>query len=200
MQATGILLRSAFAGLIGLALLTSPAQAHTKDMRSMSSNADPEVGFCSRPSPDKFGFPGHAFVTFSERRSDDSRNFRAVGHTVAFGTSAGAAALTYFGGTAVAGQQAEERYTSIKQHCLTVKVDKSAYDAALAAAQPTLTALGIPADVAASAERYSLKNNDCVTFARRVALALEARGLSVPVRSSIDTPASWIGKLTSANP
>lgn len=181
-------------------LVESPALAKVKDLRTQSTAADPEVGFCSRPSPDKFGFPGHVFVTFSTRLSNGNRDFRAVGHTIAAGTSPLGAALTYFGGKPIAGKQAEERYTDIKQSCLTLKLDRDSYDAALQAAQPTLTLFGIPANVAASVELYSLKDNDCISFAERVALAVQPKGLNVPARSATDTPASWIARLVAANP
>lgn len=182
-------------------LATSPAAARDKDLRTMTdARGESEVGFCSRPSPNAFGFPGHDFVTFSTSRPDGSRDFRSVGHTVATGAPIPSVVFSYFGGSSVAGKQAEERYTSLKQACLMVLVNRSDYDKALAAAQPTLTAVGIPANVAASIERYSLGSNDCVSFAIKIANTLKAAGLVVPARSSIDTPASWIEKLIAANP
>ena len=193
-----------YAHLLSIAALTllplNPASARDKDLRTMTeAEGETEVGFCSRPSPDKTGMPGHAFVIFSAQKPGGGRDFRAIGHTIAAGTSTAAAALTYFGGAPVAGKQMEERYTSIKQNCLAVKVDRSAYDNALAAVQPTLTALGMPADVGASAESYSLKDNDCIAFAEKVANSLKSQGLKVPARDATDTPASWIKKLIAAN-
>ena len=188
---------AAFA-LAGLA--TSPGAANTIDLRKQTSaEGISEVGFCSRPSPDAGGFPGHSFVTFSKPRPQGGRDFRAVGHTIAAGVSPVSAAFTYFGGASVAGKQMEERYTSIKQVCLVVQLDPADYARAVATAQPTLTAIGIPAAIAASAERYSLGNNDCVTLAYRVAATLAQAGLNVPARSPTDTPASWIAKLKQAN-
>jgi hypothetical protein len=182
-------------------LYAAPALAHERDLRTMTDgNGETEVAFCSRPSPNSFGFPGHAFVTFSTRSPDGMRVFRAIGHTVGTGTSGASAAFTYFSGGSVAGAQAEERYTSMKQACLTAKVDRVVYNQALAAAQPTLTRLGFPASVAASMERYTLGSNDCVTFAERVAATLKAAGLTVPTRSPTDTPATWINKLIASNP
>lgn len=182
-------------------LLPNPADARDKDLRTVTeANGETEVSFCSRPSPDKTGMPGHMFVTFSAQEPDGSRDFRSVGHTIAAGTSPGAAALTYFGGAPIAGKQMEERYTSIKENCLTVKVDRPAYNRAIAAAEPTLTALGIASTVAASAETYSLNDNDCITFAEKIASSLKPYGLEVPTRSAADTPASWVKKLSAANP
>jgi hypothetical protein len=94
----------------------------------------------------------------------------------------------------------EERYTSVKQDCLVVKVNNSDYARALVASRPTLATLGIPEAVAASLERYTLGSNDCLTFAERVASALAPAGLKVPARTPIDTPATWIRKLIAANP
>ena len=197
MKTIAIIAFAAAASLVHAA----PAAARDKDLRTMSdANGTTEVGFCSRPSPDAFGFPGHAFVTFSAARPGGGRDFRAVGHTVAAGASIPAVAISYFGGASVSGRQMEERYTSVKQACLVVIVDRSAYERALAAAQPTLTAIGIPASVAASVERYSLGSNDCITFAQGVAAALKSAGLVVPARAATDTPASWIARLIAANP
>lgn len=176
------------------------ASAVEKDLRTQNdAKGETEIGFCSRPSPDAlFNFPGHAFVTFSDQAAT-GRKFRSVGHTVAGAGGLVATALTYFGGKPVAGKQAEERYTHMKQACLMVKVDRAAYDKAVAAARPTLTALGLPDALAASAESYSLSANDCVDFVVRVAGALKAAGLKVPERAAIDTPAAYIAKLSAAN-
>lgn len=93
----------------------------------------------------------------------------------------------------------EERYTAIKQACLVVRVDDADYARAVVAAQPTLTALGVPAATAAAAERYTLGTQDCITFARKVATALAIAGLKVPPRAALDTPAAWIERLKSAS-
>lgn len=180
--------------------LTAPASAAVKDLRTMSdANGISEISFCSRPSPNAMGFPGHAFVAFSAPKPNGGRDFKAVGHTVADGASLPAVVISYFGGASVAGKQMEERYTALKQACLVVQVNHSDYEKAVTAARPTLTAIGIPAETAASVERYSLGNNDCIAFAEKVAAALRAAGLVVPARAATDTPAAWIGKLQSAN-
>lgn len=176
------------------------ASAREKDLRTRSDSwGEAEISFCSRPSPDSFGFPGHAFVGFTEKPRDQSRMYRAVGHTI--GASAGLAPIvfTYFGGTSVAGRQAEERYTHMKQACLTLQVDRAVFQKALAAAKPTLSILGIPDTVAASLERYSLNENDCIDFAIKVAKELQPVGLSVPPRGATDTPAAYVAKLMNAN-
>lgn len=180
--------------------LFTPSLAAEKDLRTRTdADGETEISFCSRPSPNAFGFPGHAFVVFSELSRGAPRKFRAVGHTMRPTASTAAAAFTYFGGSAVAGQQAEERFTHMKQACLTLKVDRIVYERALAAARPTLVILGIPDQVAGSLERYSLNENDCVDFAIKVAQQLRTAGLSVPNRNSVETPAQYISKLVAAN-
>lgn len=186
--------------LTSLILTATPALAKVKDLRTMTdASGVTEIGFCSRPSPNAYGFPGHAFVTFSSTKLNGHRDFRAVGHTVGADASRPAVIFSYFGGKPVTGKQAEERYSSLKEACLVVRVDRLTYDKGLAAAQPTLTMLGLPADLAASVERYSLESNDCITFAMRVATALKPAGLAVPVRTAVDTPEGWIKKLVTAN-
>jgi len=182
-----------------LLLSTPPAYARDKDLRTKTDAAGvTEISFCARPSPNSFGFPGHAFVAFNDQSPGGS--FRSVGQTVAPGTGAAAAAFTYFGGGSVAGQQAEERYSHLKQDCLTLQLDRDVYQRAIATARPTLTVLGIPDQVAASVERYSLSGNDCMDFILRVAQPLKSAGLSIPARGATDTPLDYIRKMTAANP
>src|SRR5690606_36732076 len=84
-----------------LVCLGQAAGAHEKDLRRQTDAAGlTEISFCARPSPDAFGFPGHAFVAFSDQIAGGSRSFRAVGHTLAAGTGTAAVVLSYFGGSA----------------------------------------------------------------------------------------------------
>ncbi|MBR1276075.1 hypothetical protein [Bradyrhizobium sp. AUGA SZCCT0283] len=185
------------------ALCCTPSlgEAHEKDLRTQTDSwGETEISFCTRLSPDAFGFPGHAFVGFSEKPRGQTRVYRAVGHTVAATAGIAPIVFTYFGGASVAGRQAEERYSHMKQACLTVGVDRAVYQRALSAAKPTLTVLGIPDTVAASLERYSLNENDCIDFTMKVAQQLRSAGLSVPARTATDTPAAYIAKLINANP
>jgi hypothetical protein len=66
-------------------------------------------------------------VGFSEEPQDQARTFRAVGHTIAASTGLAPIVFMYFGGASVAGRQAEERYTHMKQACLTLQVDRTVY-------------------------------------------------------------------------
>lgn len=174
------------------------ALADEKDLRTRTDAAGvTEISFCARPSPNAFGFPGHAFVAFNDQAPGGG--FRSVGQTVAPGAGVGATIFTYFSGGSVAGQQAEERYSHLKQNCLTLQVDREIYQRALAAARPTLSALGIPDAVAASAERYTLSGNDCMDFIGRVAQPLKAVGLVLPPRGPTDAPLDYIRKMSVAN-
>ena len=187
--------------LCGFCCLPSLGEAHEKDLRTQTDNlGETEISFCARPSPDAFGFPGHAFVGFSEKPHGQPRVYRAVGNTVGAAVGITPTIFTYFGGASVAGRQAEERYTHMKQACLTLGVDRAVYQRALSAARPTLTILGVPDTVAASIERYSLNENDCIDFAMKVAQQLRSAGLSVPARAATDTPPAYITKLINANP
>lgn len=185
--------------LLGLTAFATALAAENKDLRTFTDpKGETEIGFCVRPSPDAFGFPGHSFVTFSEVPRATTRLFRAVGHTV---SAAGVAAtvFTYFGSRPVAGKQMEERFSHMKQACLVVQVDRNVYDRAVAAARPTLAALGLSDELAASAESYRLNGNDCIDFAIRVAQALTTAGLVLPSRNATDTPANYIQNLIAAN-
>ena len=192
--------RALVAFLGGTGGLAIPAAAQVRDLRTQTDAfGATEVSFCAGPSPDTFGLPGHAFVAFSDERHGQPRRFRAIGHTIGPQTGSAAAAFTYFNGATVAGRQAEERYTALKQACLTAKVDRVVFDRAVAAARPTLTALGIDAATAATLERYSLNGQDCMDFLMRVARQLAPAGLTVPPRAATDLPAGYVGKLIAAN-
>jgi hypothetical protein len=176
------------------------ALAKDKDLRTMSDSVGvTRVGFCARPSPASFGFPGHAFAAFIEEPVGGQFFFRAVGHTVASGTSPIRAALTYLGAPPIDGKLAEERYTDAQQQCLTVTVNRIDYDRAVSAARPTLTALGVPDQHATYGESYSLNEADCVDYVVKVASSLKGAGLNVPARSATDTPFRYIDKLLTAN-
>lgn len=181
--------------------LAAPEFANEKDLRTRTDAAgETEISFCAKPNPDDLGFPGHVFVAFSERQAGKPRNFRAVGYTVASGAGQPPVAFTYFGGKAVAGEQAEERFTYLRQACLNLKIDRAVYQRALSAARPTLMALGLPDELAGSAESYALNRNDCIEFAIQVAEPMKAVGLNVPERTLIDMPAAYISRMIEANP
>ena len=93
----------------------------------------------------------------------------------------------------------EERYTSIRQNCLDVDVNKADYQRALAYTANPLAQLGIgsPGDIVLQA--YKLGNEDCMAFAINVAKALESSGLKVPARRAMELPTDYIQRLSDAN-
>jgi hypothetical protein len=177
-----------------------PQHGHTLDLRTMSDALGrTEISFCSRPSPDAFGFPGHAFVSFLDESEAASPKLRIVGHTTGPTAPLGQTAWTYFNGAAVSGRQAEERYSHMKQACMTVVLDRDDYRRAVEAARPTLTAIGMTDREAASLERYTLNGNDCIDFVIRIARTLGSSGLNVPARRATDLPASYLSRLAADN-
>lgn len=183
---------------VSLALSPSTAKAKTVDFATMSEVGGPyEVSFCARPSPSASGFPGHAFVAFSEG-SSNSRKFMALGLTVQDGANPIAAALSYFG-DGVGGVVREEQYSHIRQECLTVRVNRSIYRAAYSQSLPSITRMGLTTEGLARFESYRLGSNDCITFASEVAATLVAAGLQVPERKSTDLPIDFIQKIQNLN-
>ncbi|WP_135213163.1 hypothetical protein [Vitreimonas flagellata] len=185
----------AFVFVFALAACAS-ARAETIDLRRQSeANRAEEISFCARPSPNAFGFPGHAFVGFSHTEGA-GRAFTALGRS----TNAGAApALRSYFGAPTTGLIAEERYSHIRQDCLTLLVSPADYARARAAARPRLIQLGLDDATTQRLESYALGDNDCLTFIIEVASTLRASGLRVPARQSTDLPLDYIQRLRAAN-
>ncbi len=176
--------------------LSSPAHAETIDLRQRSeTNRSEEISFCARPSPNGFGFPGHAFVAFSHVEGG-GRTFLALGRT----TNAGApSAIRSYFGRATSGLISQENYSHVRQDCLTVLVSPGDYERARSAARPRLAALGLPNETTQRLESYSLGSNDCLTFIIDVAATLAGSGLMLPERSRADLPLDYIEKLRAEN-
>lgn len=181
-----------------LLLLPKPLEAKVIDL---STRSDPsgsyEVAFCARPSP-QGSVPGHMFVAFSHKPPEGGRDFLAIGHTVNAGVGAGSAAWSYFGAP-VPGHLGEERYTSVRQSCLDVVVNKEDYEAARANIQDPLSTLGVTGKPGLIFEYYKLGEDDCITFVLSVAQSLKRAGLIVPARSPADLPMKYAEKLIGAN-
>ena len=175
-------------------LLASPL-----DLRNFSDESgEYEIAFCARPSADtKKNIPGHAFVSFSYYSPKGNRTFTSIGHTVQSGTSMISAIWSYFG-VSVDGFLSEEKYTSIKQSCLVVKVNKSDYDAAYSLAEDPLKKLGIVKN-SYVLESYKLGSEDCVGFLIKVAKKLESKGFIVPKRNNLESPLDYIQRLINSN-
>lgn len=174
----------------------SAAPHAVKDLRT-STDADGiarEISFCARPTPGS-PVPGHAFVAFSTL-DKGSRQFTTVGHTTL--ASKVDAILTY---TAilpsVPGLLSEEHYTSVKEKCLVLKVNKDAYEAAMAAAQPALSRL-FPSGNKPLLLAYTLGSNDCLGFMIGVARSFGAK-VKIPVRGSTELPLAYLRNFIDTN-
>src|SRR5690349_10981507 len=93
-------IRGTAAILVSLGALATPAHSIGKTL-NLATRSDPtgtyNIAFCARTSPGVSGKPGHAFVSFSHKDTAGNRDFLAIGHTVAAGTTPGSAAWSYFG-------------------------------------------------------------------------------------------------------
>jgi hypothetical protein len=175
------------------------ARAKEIDLSTMSDPAGIfNIAFCARPSPDATGKPGHAFVSFSHMPHGGQRDFLAIGHTVSAGVGAGEATWSYFG-SPVSGVLQEEKYTSIKQQCLDVQVNKTDYDQARALTTPALQLMGITRPGGTVFQAYKLGAEDCMTFMIKVANVLKPRGLNVPARGATEAPMAYMQRFIMAN-
>lgn len=170
------------------------------DLRNLSDESgEYEIGFCSRPSPNTIkNLPGHAFVSFSAYLSNGNRTFKSIGHTIQENTSLLSTTWSYFGDSVV-GYLSEEKYTSIEESCLLVKVNKTDYEKALLLTTNPLQTMGLASNDAPVLEAYSLGANDCMSFMIDVARAIESKGFIVPDRNAGELPLDYIGRLIDAN-
>jgi hypothetical protein len=163
------------------------------DLRTQSSvEAEYEVSLCARPSPEG-DVPGHAFVLYSVKLRGSDRKVLALGFTTSASTSKTAA--SYGGWLPVDGFLGEERYTSIKQRCLVVRVDKPAFDAAWKLAHPF--AGSVVLENLRFAGVYTLGEKDCMSFMVDVANVL--KGVKVPQRGGAELPRQYLRRLIESN-
>jgi hypothetical protein len=156
-----------------------------------------EISLCARPSPDKPGLPGHAFVAFAQTQRSGERTFRAIGHTV---FSAGGALVSFGGLIPTTGALVDEKYTAIKQECLTLQVNKSDYEAAYVAATQPLSRIGVKFDESKPIQQtYALAAADCMTFVITIAQRFTAKGVTIPARAATDLPLPYMRKVIDAN-
>lgn len=187
---------AATGGLICL-LVTSPVLAapHKElDLRTLSDpSGEHSISLCARPSPSG-NVPGHAFVVYSVKPPGKDRKILSLGFTTSSGPSK--AVLSYKGWlTTTDGYLGEERYTSIKEECLVVHVDKAVFDQAWGLAYP-LASIPALADLQLMAA-YKLSANDCLTFMSKVAVAL--KGVKVPARGTTELPLDYVRRLIESN-
>ena len=165
------------------------------DLRKQSdASGSYEILFCARPSPTKL--PGHAFVAFSHVTPAGKRDFLSIGHTT---SSSPAEALVSLWGDAISGYLDEEKYTHVRQECLSVMVNEKSYTRAKGMTKGPLEALGLATANRPVIQSYKLNDEDCVTFVINVAKSLEVDGLKVPERQAVELPMAYIRRFISAN-
>jgi hypothetical protein len=182
-----------------LMLTTAISSAYAEkviDFSNKSETGGPyEISFCSRPSPEATGLPGHVFVAFSSAGPDGTRSFKAVGLQA---NSLGGALKSLVTGSSN-GYVGAENYTAIRQNCLVVKVNKANYEQAWNSALPSFTALGIHDLTLPHLENYGLGAEDCIGYVQRVGNTLKGLGLKVPDRKIGEFPRPYIQRMEAAN-
>jgi hypothetical protein len=175
----------------------SPVIAKTLDLRKQTDadGGSREISFCARPSSEK-PVPGHAFIAFSETTREGKRTFRAIGHT-AFSVSE--ALVSYTGLVTATGALVDEKYTSLRQRCLTLQVNKADYDRSYRLAMQPLKSIGIVFDESRPIlKAYSLAAEDCVGFMMQQAILFVPR-INVPVRRNGELPLNYVRRLIDEN-
>ena len=153
-----------------------------------------ELGFCARPSPSSAkGWPGHAFVSFSQKSPEGARTFSAIGHTVAPGVGLAKAGWSLFG-SPVPGILKEENYTSVMEECLIVEVNKEDFDKALGMSKSPLEKAGLKIS-GPLLEVYVLGAEDCVAWMIGIANLIRPKGLKVPERKMAESPMPYMRRL-----
>ncbi|MBF4989473.1 hypothetical protein [Methylophilus sp. 14] len=183
---------------VAASFISSEVYSKTIDMRNQTDGDGGirEISFCARPSPDKPGLPGHAFIAFSETSKNGKRVFRAIGHTV---FSVGEALLSYTSLVTADGALMDEKYTSIKQECLTLQVNKADFDKSYGLVAQPLQIIGVTFDETKPIQKsYSLAANDCVGFLIKQA-QLYSPKITVPSRNNGELPLNYLRRLIDAN-
>jgi hypothetical protein len=185
--------------IISLCAGVSGARAKTLDLRKSTDvdGSTREISFCARPSPGLPGLPGHAFVAYAVISADKGIKFRSLGHTV---FSVGDAILSFGGVIPTTGALVEEKYTSTKQECLTIQLNKDMFESAYSAAFQPLAKLGIKFDESLPIQKaYSLAAEDCVQFVVSLAQRFAAQELKVPARTSAEFPLPYLRRFIESN-
>jgi hypothetical protein len=180
-------------------LLFGPAPAKSLDLGTISDpSGEYDIAFCARPSPDSTGKPGHAFVAFSHKSAQGDRDFFAVGHTVGTGTTVASATWSYWG-SPIQGRLKEERFTALRQICLTIRVNQPDYDSGVAQTVNPLAKLGLARSGDIIFESYKLGAEDCINFVISVANVLRSKGLKIPDRGATELPMDYMRRFIAAN-
>lgn len=187
--------------LFSLSSWSGPHKVIDLKLMSDADGAEREISICARPSPSTV-VPGHMFIAFSLLDKEGKRDYSSVGHTTSVTT---AKALLSFNGilAPVAGYIGEERYTSTKEKCLVLKVNKDDYKNAFALAQPNISdlILGLTAPDAQHPVllNYTLGENDCMGLAIQVVKAFVSKGVKVPERKITELPLAYLRRLIDSN-
>lgn len=198
------MLRTLFIVITGFASFSLWAAPHkVLDLRVQSDpdGYEREVSICARPSPGT-NVPGHMFVGFSSSEVNGKRTYLALGHTTSAPSKATLLTYSRLVGP-VSGYIAEENYTSTREECLVLQVNRKDYDLALSLAQSSLTT-ALPGANAPDSNHpiilaYSLGQNDCMKLAIGVANHFTSRGVVVPVRGATELPMTYVRRLIDAN-
>ena len=183
--------------LLSLAAASAHAAPHKEiDLRNKTdANGEYSIAICARPSPGPAGLPGHAFVAYSEKPAGRERSVLALGFTT---NSAVGGVLSFSSLLATpAGFLGEEKFTHMKEECLVILVNEDDFRRAYAVARPFYD-VPVLQSIAYSGV-YSLTNNDCESFATKVAATFKGRGVVVPPRKTTDLPIDYVRKLIDAN-
>lgn len=185
--------------LLSTAMASSVSFASERNFRHStdSDGVSREISLCARPSPNGSELPGHAFVAFGEYSSKGAYKIRAIGHTV---FSVKDAILSFGRLIPAKGAIDQEIYTSIKQSCLTLLVNKDQYDKLYQSVNQPLSSIGIKFDENKPFQKtYSLGSEDCIDYMLSIARTFASSGLVIPKRSGADLPLSYMRKLIDAN-
>lgn len=113
--------------------------------------------------------------------------------------SAGEALLSYTGLVTADGALVDEKYTSIKQQCLTILVNKADYQKSYGLVAQPLKAIGVVLDETKPVQKaYSLAAEDCVGFLIAQAKLFTPK-VAVPARNSGELPLNYVRRFIDAN-
>lgn len=173
------------------------------DLKKFSDDdgGERQVSICARPSPG-IGVPGHMFVALSEKLPIRERTYLALGHTTT--ATPLMAVLSYKGflGT-VDGYIGEEKYTSSKERCLVINVNRVGFAQAMSLVKPDISKV-LPGASLPSLEHpvllaYSLGDSDCMALAINVARVFQNGGVNVPERKTGELPMNFVRRLIDTN-
>jgi len=107
--------------------------------------------------------------------------------------------VSYTGLVTADGALVDEKYTSIKQQCLTILVNKVNYQKSYGLSAQPLKAIGFVLDETKPIQKaYSLAAEDCVSFLITQAKLFTPR-VVVPSRNNGELPLNYVRRFIDAN-